>query len=145
MNLESSAVVKYGAVVTTVDVTNKVIEVALKTGETRRMTMATYPAFFVWPQVGDQVMVRCENGQWSLDGFFDTQGIYQTVNAGDAVIATSTGAVHVKGSDSDFTITKDTMYPTSKPTVTGSKGGNVALTSLIATLVDLGLITDATT
>ena len=31
------------------------------------------------------------------------------------------------------------------PTVTGSKGGNAALTSLIAALVSLGLITDETT
>lgn len=105
MNLESSAVVKYGAVVTTVDVSNKVIEVALKTGETRRMTLATYPAFFVWPQVGDQVMVRCENGQWNLDGFFDTQGIYQTVSPGDAVVASSTNTLHVVGGDSDWTLT----------------------------------------
>jgi hypothetical protein len=35
--------------------------------------------------------------------------------------------------------------PVSKPTVTGSKGGNVALTSLIAAFVALGLITDTTT
>jgi hypothetical protein len=32
-----------------------------------------------------------------------------------------------------------------KPTVTGSKGGNAALASLIAALVSLGLITDKTT
>jgi hypothetical protein len=32
-----------------------------------------------------------------------------------------------------------------KPTVTGAKGGNAALTSLIAQLVALGLITDSTT
>ena len=32
-----------------------------------------------------------------------------------------------------------------KPTVTGSKGGNVALASVIAAFVALGLITDTTT
>lgn len=32
-----------------------------------------------------------------------------------------------------------------KPTVTGSKGANAALASLIAALVQLGLITDSTT
>ena len=34
---------------------------------------------------------------------------------------------------------------TNPPTVTGAKGGNVALTSLIAALVTLGLIKDGTT
>ena len=35
--------------------------------------------------------------------------------------------------------------PVSKPTVTGSKGGNAALTSLLTKLSNLGLITDSTT
>jgi hypothetical protein len=35
--------------------------------------------------------------------------------------------------------------PVAKPTVTGSKGSNAALASLIAQLVALGLITDTTT
>ncbi len=34
--------------------------------------------------------------------------------------------------------------PVVKPTVTGAKGGNAALTSLIAALVAQGLITDTT-
>lgn len=35
--------------------------------------------------------------------------------------------------------------PVVKPTVSGSKGANAALTSLIAALVSLGLINDTTT
>lgn len=35
--------------------------------------------------------------------------------------------------------------PVAKPTVTGAKGGNAALTSLLAALANLGLITDSTT
>jgi hypothetical protein len=35
--------------------------------------------------------------------------------------------------------------PPAKPTITGAKGGNVALASLIAALVSYGLITDSTT
>lgn len=35
--------------------------------------------------------------------------------------------------------------PIAKPTVTGAKGGNAALTSLLAQLALLGLITDSTT
>ena len=34
--------------------------------------------------------------------------------------------------------------PTTKPTVTGSKGANAALTSLLAALVELGLVKDTT-
>jgi len=34
---------------------------------------------------------------------------------------------------------------TEPPTVTGSKGGNAALTSLITALVELGLVKDGTT
>lgn len=35
--------------------------------------------------------------------------------------------------------------PVAKPTVTGAKGGNAALTSLLTKLANLGLITDSTT
>lgn len=34
--------------------------------------------------------------------------------------------------------------PVAKPTVTGAKGGNAALASLITALANLGLITDGT-
>lgn len=37
------------------------------------------------------------------------------------------------------------VTPVVKPTVTGSKGGNAALTSVIAALAALGLVTDSTT
>lgn len=36
-------------------------------------------------------------------------------------------------------------YGATKPTVTGSKGGNAALTSLLTQLAALGIITDSTT
>lgn len=39
---------------------------------------------------------------------------------------------------------KRVLKPVPPPTVTGAKGGNAALTSLIAALVQLGLITDTT-
>ncbi len=40
---------------------------------------------------------------------------------------------------------KDESTPTIKPTITGSKGGNAALASLLSSLAGLGLITDSTT
>ena len=44
----------------------------------------------------------------------------------------------------DGTVTAKAFVPTTKPTVTGSKGGNAALTSLMTALVALGLVTDTT-
>ena len=38
-----------------------------------------------------------------------------------------------------------TVPLTSRPAVTGSRGGNAALASLLTTLANLGLITDSTT
>ena len=35
--------------------------------------------------------------------------------------------------------------PAAKPTITGSKGANAALTSLLSALATLGLVTDSTT
>ncbi len=35
--------------------------------------------------------------------------------------------------------------PIAKPTVTGAKGGNAALTSLVTQLANLGIITNSTT
>lgn len=43
------------------------------------------------------------------------------------------------------TVTFDTLTPTTKPTVTGSRGGNAALASLLTGLAALGLITNSTT
>jgi len=49
--------------------------------------------------------------------------------------------LHHKGDKAGFY----NATPTTKPTVTGSKGGNAALASLISALAQLGLITDSTT
>jgi len=43
------------------------------------------------------------------------------------------------------TVTFDTLAPTTKPTVTGSRGGNAALASLLTGLAGLGVLTDSTT
>lgn len=42
-------------------------------------------------------------------------------------------------------VTFTLLAPTSKPTVTGSRGGNAALASLLTGLAALGLLTDSTT
>jgi hypothetical protein len=55
-------------------------------------------------------------------------------NDGAVLIAKSGGAVGFYGGS-----------PASKPTVTGAKGGNAALTSLLSALSGLGLLTDSST
>jgi hypothetical protein len=139
-----TTVEKYGATVTVVDVPNKVIEFALKTGTTRRLTLATYPDTFTWPQVGDQIMVRYENGQWNLEGWFDPEGLYLQANPGDAVIHAATGTVHVAG-DTSYNITAARLLPAQAYNLSGSKSGNAALANLIAILAEMGIVIDLTT
>lgn len=58
----------------------------------------------------------------------------------DAIKATADAAVPRTGNIGFYGST-----PISKPTVSGSRGGNAAVASLLAQLVALGLITDVTT
>lgn len=87
---------------------------------------------------------------WSGEDFTGTQHTYLRLEY-------NAGIAHAVGtwvfSDSPFggghTLTGTTAgffgaTPVSKPTVTGAKGGNVALGSLITALANLGLITDGT-
>ena len=49
------------------------------------------------------------------------------------------------GQGSRIAILPTYPYGGTKPTVTGAKGGNAALTSLLSALASLGIITDSTT
>jgi hypothetical protein len=49
------------------------------------------------------------------------------------------------GQGSRIAIRPSYPYGGTKPTVTGSKGGNAALTSLLTALAALGIVTDSTT
>jgi hypothetical protein len=57
------------------------------------------------------------------------------------ILITATSAVNISGAQMGFY----GQTPISRPTVTGSRGGNAALTSLITSLASLGLIIDSTT
>lgn len=62
------------------------------------------------------------------------QGSFLPISGGKV-----TGNFEVAGAVGFFNTT-----PASKPTISGSRGGNVALASLITGLVSLGLVTDGT-
>lgn len=71
------------------------------------------------------------------------------ITASSAQSITFDGPVSINTTiNSNVTVTQAGAYgtpPLSKPTVTGSKGGNAALTSLMTALVSLGLVKDTTT
>jgi hypothetical protein len=71
----------------------------------------------------------------------------QMAAAADATRATMTDEDGNPAYESGIGATTVGFYdatPVTKPTVTGSKGGNAALASLIAALASQGLITDTT-
>ena len=65
----------------------------------------------------------------------------QTDSSNNLLVGNAIGGVKLLGSSLGFY----SATPVSKPTVSGSKGANAALTSLMAALVSLGLVTDTTT
>jgi hypothetical protein len=129
---------KYGGVVTTVDPSQSIIQVALKTGDNVSVGSYTTSTIWRWPQVGDEVMVRQENGSWVLEGWFlntEAAETIQDANPGDAVIMAPTGVVHVIGSTdggTDFDIakrvfTKAVLYTGSTQTLTADTFNKINL------------------
>jgi hypothetical protein len=57
---------------------------------------------------------------------------------------TSLNLSYIAGTIPGYNTLSNTAYAT-KPTITGSKGGNAALASLLTALANLGVITDSTT
>lgn len=103
---------RYGVRIVTVDPTQGLIEGVFKTGDVRQISVYTTPPAFRWPQVGEDWMVRQENGTWYLDGFWpNSEAPNQLANVapGDLVLNSPTGVIHVFGSSdgsSDFSLTQ---------------------------------------
>lgn len=66
-------------------------------------------------------------------------------NSGDVVIATVTGGNAVALGDVGISLGFYGISGTTKPAITGAKGGNAALASLLTALAAQGLLTDSTT
>jgi hypothetical protein len=74
----------------------------------------------------------------------ETGGILDIHSDGDLTIISDSGVVHVQNNGSG----ELSFFGASghaKPAITGSKGANAALTSLLSALAALGLVTDSTT
>jgi hypothetical protein len=81
-------------------------------------------------------------GDWSVATDGSRQGRLR-LNANDSVGARTGLNIIANGSAVQLGFYGAT--PVSKPTITGAKGGNAALTSLLTALANEGLITDSTT
>lgn len=73
-----------------------------------------------------------------------TTAVDISTNAGDIEITSNGGKVEIARNSAD-TLGFYAATPVAKPTVTGSKGGNAALASLLTALSSLGLVTDSST
>ena len=71
------------------------------------------------------------------------------ITVGESGVIITSGSVNLKVSSAGVEFMGDFGFygttPVAKQTITGSKGGNVALTNLLIALADMGLITNSTT
>lgn len=72
---------------------------------------------------------------------FNTNGLMEVTSTNARIVFNGTNRIEADGTGLGFFA----ATPVAKPTVTGAKGGNAALTSLLTQLASLGLITDSTT
>lgn len=93
-----------------------------------------------WPASTTGTMTRLYQGKEPTGGV-DIAGYAKTFSAATAFSDTVTHAASCAAVKISFQ-TRPGQIPTTKPNVTGSRGGNAALASLLTSLAGLGLITD---
>jgi hypothetical protein len=117
-------------------------------------TIGTWVGFYVanvtvaTTAYGIQSMINAATGRWNLY----ISGTAINYLAGNLLLGTTTDGMTAGGSlaiahDLAHRGTKVGFYntaPVTKPAVTGSRGGNAALASLLTALAGLGLVTDST-
>lgn len=104
INDHINAQTKRGCKIIVCDPAKKQIEGQTQAGEVISINAYVYSPFFRWPKVGEQVMVREENGSWYLEGIWEAPGERAGDEAlheepGDAVISASSGRVLVREAD----------------------------------------------
>lgn len=102
MGFGVQTVEKYGCKIVTVEPAQRRIEGVIKSGAVVQVAIYTVNPFFRWPVVGENWMIRRENGTWILDSLWqeangeepDSQ-IVNDINEGDALIDTPTGKIRL--------------------------------------------------
>ncbi len=128
-----------------VDLTTRVAHVFDKTRAPIQVSFRQAPGgIFHVPFKGEMWTAKRVGVQWyldaKLDALTDHRWAVEHMQPGDTRIDAE-GALHILADKLAFF----GGTPHVKPAVTGSRGGNAALASLITALADLGLITDSTT
>ena len=93
---------------------------------------------------GKNLSVSASNGMTFNGGPNGITFNATNLGGGGPIDFASTAGITI-GSGSDTLAFYGAATPVAKPTITGSKGGNVALASLLTHLAALGLVTDSTT
>lgn len=89
---------KYGSKIVTCDPTTRRIEAVIKSGAVVQVAVYSVPTFFRWPVVGENWMIRQENGTYILDSLWQEPELdtsIETLAPGEALINTTTGNVQL--------------------------------------------------
>lgn len=99
MGLEVQSVEKYGCKIITVEPSQRRVEGVIKSGAVVQVAIYTVDPFFRWPKVGENWMIRRENGTWILDSKWqeneEADTLVENLKEGDALIDTPTGNVYL--------------------------------------------------
>jgi hypothetical protein len=103
MGFDLQSAEKYGCKIITVEPAQRRVEGVIKSGAVVQVAVYTVDPFFRWPKVGENWMIRRENGTWFLDSKWQNQEgesesnptIVNNLNEGDALIDTPTGKVYL--------------------------------------------------
>lgn len=99
MSLEVQSVEKYGCKIITVEPSQRRIEGVIKSGAVVQIAVYTVNPFFRWPKVGENWMIRRENGTWILDSKWqeneESDMLVENLKEGDALIDAPTGNVYL--------------------------------------------------
>lgn len=99
------------------------------------------PIAFRWPKVGEIWTIRKDSAIWRLDAMVQSPSSGLTEAEPIPLEKLPEGDTRILGG----TIHLKSLSLGTKPKVTGGKGGNAALTSLIKALSELGFIIDEST
>lgn len=108
------------------------------------VTTSIQPNTVGFGQAGESIVIQGGEADNLRGGDITIRGgATQTGTTGGVYVYAPTGLAAVTVSDGGLSFNDGT--PANKPAVTGSRGGNAALTSLLTQLASMGLITNSTT